>query len=406
MTRKKLYAICISIILSFFLLAGAAFFVIDYFVTKSQINAYLANNYLHLDQDGDNGTKLLSSKYTVFLAGEEHGSQKNYSAEMTLIKTLNKNYNVTELLFELPHSLCVRLNKFMSNGDESILDGVFEDMPENHFAYNKSAYRFFKQLKTYNDGLPANKKLHLNGLDIEFSDASVKNAIVILQDIVNQIEEIPEDLQENLLRLQNLKSDVNYSSSSLTAVFKDLQNDIDLAKNSLVTVLDENYTDYACIVTSIYARLSTNEKQPREDVMYKNFRTVYSDKSTSKFFGQFKEELIYLSAKNSGSATDPLAVQINDTAGLDGKVCSIRYSYKDSQRLDTNGKTFAIGQTMYEREFNNFANSPSEMTLLKLNGRDSIYAKQQVFISGFGKNTVDLFQYVLLIENSPAAEKI
>ena len=99
-------------------------------------------------------------------------------------------------------------------------------------------------------------------------------------------------------------------------------------------------------------------------------------------------------------------MQINQTLGLDGKICSVRFSYKNSQRLDVNGNCVGIGQTMYEQEFNNFGNSPTSLTLLKLDGRDSIYAKQQVFINGFGKNTADLFQYVLLIEDSAAVEKL
>ncbi len=407
MTRKKLYAICISIILGFMLLAGAAFFVIDFFVTKSQINSYLESNYVHLDQNGNNATKLLNSNYTVFLAGEESGSQKNYTAQMTLIKTLNKNYNVTELLFELPHSLCIRLNEYMEAGSEETLDGVFEVMPKNHLANNKSAKEFFRKLKDYNDGLTQNKKLHLNGLDAELSDATVKNAIVILQNIVSEIKEVPEDLQDNWLKLSNLKSDVNYSASSLKEVFGDLQDDIELSKNSLATSLDKNYADYACIVNGIYSKLYDDEKkQNKDDVMYKNFRIVYADKSNSKFFGQFSQELVYLSPKNNGAAADPLAVQINQTLGLDGKICSVRFSYKTSQRLDVNGNYVKIGQTMYEQEFNNFGNSPTSLTLLKLDGRDSIYAKQQVFINGFGKNTADLFQYVLLIEDSAAVEKL
>ena len=39
----------------------------------------------------------------------------------------------------------------MEAGSEETLDGVFEVMPKNHLANNKSAKEFFRKLKDYND---------------------------------------------------------------------------------------------------------------------------------------------------------------------------------------------------------------------------------------------------------------
>lgn len=414
MTKRKIYTICVCIIIGFSLLSAALFFTIDHFTTKSKIHSYLDENYsrLEITQDGVYGN-IITGDYKVYLAGETSGSEKNYAAQLSLIKMLNADEGVNEILAELPHSVCMLLNDYISGGETS-LDAVFAMMSAND-SRNNTAYRqFFAELKNFNEALPQNKKLHISGLDLEFSDSSVKNAIRILQNMTAQVETVPQSIAENWQKLNEIDLEATYSNQMLAQVFDALTADLDTEKGALLTALKTDITDYVSIVKSVAETVrldmsdysAAQKTQLRENLMYAVFQNVYSAYSKSKFFGQFDAEHVNLARKNHTDISNPLAKQINESANLGGAVCSIRFSYKDSQYLDfKKDKVKNIKQTMYEAEFNRFPQAESGLTLFKIDGKNSIFTRQQIIVNGYGRSTADYFQYVLLIDKSAACEK-
>lgn len=410
MSKKKIYAICISIIVGFLVVSSLVFFGVDHLITKNKIHSTLKDNFSELTTDYGFGADIIENKYSVFLAGETNGTAKNADAEIALIKLLHEEeFGVNNILFELPHSMCIRLNEYLQTGDEEILDEVLQSIPEDNPARNDRFKKFFADLKDFNDSLK-NKKLKLFGLSAEFSNTSAKRAVKMLQNIVANASEPLQFLSVSWQGLNELDTENNYSNERLSEVFDALLSTADENRGSLEAALGNDYNDYLCMVQSVAAMVSgkasaKNGAAFEENTMHEIFQTVYANAGKKpKFFGQFCNTHTLLVSKTAG--VDPLAKQINESESLRNKVCSIRYSYKDSVCLDfATGKQHNVSQTMYEKEFNRYV-TVDGLTLLRLDAPNSIFTQQQMIINGIGKCTAACFQYVLLIDGSPASKKI
>lgn len=416
MTKKKIYLFSISVIVAFALLTAVLLFTIDYFVTKDKINSYLANNYSQLTTDGDNVYgNVISGEYRVFLAGETRGTAKNYTAQLAFIKMLYKDYGVDRILMELPHSCCVLLNDYLVTGDETLLEEVFHSMPDHCYMKSQSYTEFFRQLKDFNDGLAQDKKLKLLGLEMEFSDTSIKNAIFILQQMISGVETTSDEINANWESLAALDAEQNYSNQTLSDIFGALSTDLSLDKNIVYAALGSDAADYHCVVNSLTESLASlssglnasQSAQAKENLLYSNFKIFYDSEPQKSYFGQFEARHVYLSTMNSAQAKRSLAQQLNSWAALQNKICVIKYSYNGCYSADfEKSREYSIGQTMYEKEFNNYGGAASSLTLFRLDGKDSIYASQQIMVSGGGRRTTDYYQYVLLIEDSPSVKEL
>ena len=415
MAKRKIYIISICVIIASALFAALLLFTIDYFVTKDKINSYLADNHAYITSDGDNiYGNIIEDGYKVFLAGETRGTEKNPSAQLAMIKMLYGDYGVDRILLELPHSCCVALNRYLDGGDETILDEVFAAMPDDYFMNSDSYREFFVALKTFNNGLDANGKLKLLGLEKELSDTTVKNAVALLQEMTAGLQTASDRVNENWRQLAELDTTQNYSNQTLAALFGAMNADLSLAKNTVYAALGDNAADYHCLVNTLAESISaasadmssSQSAQAAENLFYTNFKIFYDAEPAKLYFGQMAAEHVYLATMNSADADSTFAQQIDSWASLSGKVCVIKYSYENSAAADfAGGKEFSIKQSLYEKEFNNYGNSPSAMTLFRLDAEGSIFNTQQVMVSGGGKRTTDYYRYVLLIENSAALEK-
>ena len=415
MTSKKIrYAVCSLIILAFLAISGVLFFVVDMISTKNGIYSSLKDNhcdFLISDSFVSDGGLIEAQNYKVFLAGEVKGTQKNYDVRLALIKLLNQRAGMNQYLSMLSPSVCIYLDEYLDTGDESNLEKAFSLLPQNHAENNVEHYEFWHKFYAFNSGLPDYKKISVTGLGGEVSDASTKEAFIIIKNIIDDVQTDDESLLLNFKKIS--ETDENrLTASTLLSLFTDLKNDLKLKEAALRLALSDDFFIYASLVESVYSSVNMNfldsinetQKNDRMEMSsYQIFQYLYAENKNDVFFGQTAIKHALQAASDSEKIGYPLARQINESTQLKHKVCSLFFTYRDSYAAGTTQQySYRISQSMYEKEFNVFAEENQSCVLFKIDEDDSIFKKQAMIVTGASKCTADYFQYVLLINNSQA----
>ncbi|MDB5231918.1 MAG: hypothetical protein JWN76_2723, partial [Chitinophagaceae bacterium] len=204
--------------------------------------------------------ELLKSQ--LILIGENHGVQYTHELQFDLLKYLKQKTNFRYLLVELGYLDKIYINRYLSTGNEAILDTFFKLHPATFF-YNQSEARFYRQLYILNKNLPEKEKIRVLPLDLEFS---YKEAIHFLQQQV--FADVPNSM--NILAGINLKEDsVMGVVDKFIAAGKIFQSrDKDFKK-----LLGPGYEDAVCLFRNIenYFECRLNHKpQVRDSIMSDN----------------------------------------------------------------------------------------------------------------------------------------
>lgn len=112
----------------------------------------------------------------VFLLGEHHAIHSNYTIWLEMLKYLNTNHNVNNILIEGSPSVAYILNQFLEDGNISKIEKCFGNMAGTYYG-NQDEIDYWKKIYEYNKDLTADKKLTVLGLDVEFQKSNAYDAI-------------------------------------------------------------------------------------------------------------------------------------------------------------------------------------------------------------------------------------
>lgn len=304
----------------------------------------------------------------VFLAGELHGIQENYTLRLNLLMYLNENAGVNYYLAEMGYSSSYFINKYLETGEEKYLYVVANSIIGS-YDYSQDDVNFWKDLYKYNQGLPKEKRIKVVGLDIEHQ---FWLAVMQLNDIVEDVNLGGEmetvlgkleyysaamcpSIADSRDILQNVK---NIQTRSVLEVVADLREDYNSNPEKYRKVLsEEDYQDFVFVLNNITdtERIYTNRRnkeffnKEREKAIYKNFLRTHERYSDGKFFGQWGSFHVL---QKSDNHEERFAQYLNgDDSPVKDEVISIKYIYDNKYHRRTNRKILSAFKEYSDSKF-------------------------------------------------------
>jgi hypothetical protein len=319
-----------------------------------------------LYEEGYGGLAKLDDKvadYKVFITGENHTyTESNARLWLKMIKYLNENAGVRNIMFEYGYSYGYLVNEYLKTGDTSLINSI------DQFAYMEYS-DVIRELKVYNDSLPADRKLYFAAIDIE------RGAYPIAKNLAYLLPATSSGASDSIqLHVRSVRSLANYNDFKLDQLDEDNRKTsrgfvfktnatLQLVQTNFVK-FESDYKDYlgenfdlfkAAIVDRFNARKKWYEYDNsgaiqqyiyREQYMHRTFLTE-AENHPGGWFGQFgrchtsKEEVTSNSCE--WFVFNSLTDQIEHTAGgaYEGKVLSMAIAYNTDRDF---GKKYEAGE--------------------------------------------------------------
>ena len=240
-------------------------------------------------------------KNQLIMVGEIHGFDEPAKFDIDFFKFLHKNHNVNHYIAEVDFVQASLLNDFLTNGNENILKDVLKKWVVVQGRNNKDYFNKFLELHKYYQQLPDNDKFEFIGIDRMQDGDLLKSYLKKLY---------PNIIPENKVILEN---------KSIGDLIEEL-NDIYSENPDTLFILDHLKSNVLYI----------EDKQNREEVMFKNFSEIYKayNLEEHKLYGYFG---LYHVFQYRINGNHPLASKIRQSdLGLEDKILSINIMMNDS----------------------------------------------------------------------------
>jgi hypothetical protein len=247
--------------------------IVNFFVTPcftqtvSPQQEYLKENAIVWNNGFTNPEKLFDKellKNQLFLIGEGHGAQYNTELEFDMVRYIQKETGLRFILLELGFLDQIYLNRYLTTGNEQVLDSFFHFHP-NTFYFNKQLFHFFQQLYSYNQSLPEKDKIQIITVDLDFA---YRDALLFLK------REAFASLPEEQKKLFTDMDPVNDTAKLLISKFNDAYSFFNKNSSNYKKWLGKNYEDVKHLLDNIQQRLqiaTSKRNDLRDSVMYQNF---------------------------------------------------------------------------------------------------------------------------------------
>jgi hypothetical protein len=247
--------------------------IVNFFVTVSFTQTalaqqeYLKKNAIVWNNGFTDPEKLFDKellKNQLFLIGEGHGAQYNTELQFDMIRYLQKKTGLRFILLELGFLDQIYLNRYLTTGNEQVLDSFFHFHP-NTFYFNKQLFHFFQQLHSFNKSLPEKDKLQITTVDLDFA---YRDALLFLKR--EALASIPDDQK----KLFTDMDPVNDTAKLLISKFDKAYSFFIENNGNYKKWLGKNYEDVKHLLDNIQQRLqiaSSKRNDLRDSVMYQNF---------------------------------------------------------------------------------------------------------------------------------------
>lgn len=309
----------------------------DTFLTD--VNSYLSTNSFAIDPDDFNSLTALPDSLIknslIILTGENHGVIANTQLKLAFLKYLNSEYGVRNIILELGYSTAKYFQEYISGGDISILQHVF-DYLEGTIYYSKEQYRYWQDVKTFNSTLPENGKLRLFGIDVEHQYTT---AITYLESHIPE-QNPPQEIFYYFTELKNIVDQMNYDRSYIKSFCRDFINDLTNNYDIYSSYLgNEKIIDFELILRGIDAAFTWYDEYEdnysagynfRDNYMFSVFKISANSYEGEKFFGQLGINHILQQNLNG---VNWFAALLNSDIKYTTKIFSIPYFYQNCRAM-------------------------------------------------------------------------
>ncbi|QNA46410.1 TraB/GumN family protein [Lacibacter sediminis] len=249
------------------------FLIVNFFITVSFTQTalpqqeYLKKNAIVWNNRFADPEKLFDKsllKNQLFLIGEGHGAQYNTELQFDMIRYLQKKTGLRFILLELGFLDQIYLNRYLTTGNERLLDSFFHFHP-NTFYFNKQLFQFFQQLYSFNQSLPEKDKLQIITVDLDFA---YRDALLFLKR--EALTSIPEDHKKLFMEMDP----VNDTAKILISKFDEAYSFFNKNNINYKKWLGNNYENVKHLLDNIHQRLyiaTSKRNDLRDSVMYQNF---------------------------------------------------------------------------------------------------------------------------------------
>lgn len=383
--RRKL---CIFSIIVFILITSAS--VVD------QLTPFVTTNHTPLDianMDLSIMSEDLEDCAVILSGAEFHGTTATYDLQYALTTALHQQAGVRYLLLGIGHATAQIYNLYLESGNHEFLDMVMSEIrysSSSSFEHRQS----WERLLEYNQGLPAEERLTVVGIDLEYQPYTAiryMNFLTGTQSLVPQ----PEAYLG--------------TPAALDSYVQTLRQDFETRQEEYRTALGENYAEFIIVLDNLTDTVAANFDDDfydfREQILYANFLRAY-ELNPGKYFGQFTMEHVYQNQAGTSNmeGLDRLAMYLNrDDSPVEGQVISIAAMYVDSVFRFYYGRYYNsdIIQDYYTDGLIFRTVSEADYTLFRLTGKSSPFNRGTFTVRRpYGGVTTDYYQYLLVIKNS------
>lgn len=373
------------LVIMLFVAGYAVFFAV---LGSDTVDKYIKSNLSTASFTGEGISSALKrvddgNEYNIFFTGEYHDESRNKEISLEMLKYLNKEYGVNYLVCEVQYSIISKLNEYIQNGDEKLLNDSINLIKERNPEYaGETYYDFWKGLYDYNKNLPKGKKIQAFGIDMDFIPTHTLNEMVNL--VSNN--EPPTEIASKIKKIKELFGGEVSDEQEATNILTDINEDLNKNTQHYKAFLGDNLQAFKSNLSSMMntAKYAETMNVNRDPLMYDNFMRIYKENPKGKYYGQFgvahifRQDIIL-----SGNEFFTLAKMLEKKGNL--KVLSIPVVSSNKMELVSEAEKLVKG---------NFS-------VIKLNGKNSPYKKENedMFVSDlFGTvngTIVDNYQYVI-----------
>jgi len=394
-------------------LVSYAAFLGSEFITGGRYVEYLSLNSENKSLDKNFDYNIMEEDLInndLILVGEMHGFDEPTKFDVDFFKYLYNKHGLRYYFAELDYSQAEYMNQYLESGNDSLLARVLKNWIVAQGRNNKDYYDKYRAFHLFHKQLSDGEKFKFVGVD-KIQDWP------LLTDYINSFNDV-----------DTLLKPLKYNSKTIIVHLKQRIKYM-LSKDNLP---DESIYSLKHILLNIaYKELKEN----REEVMFKNFRTIYEDfhLQNQKLYGYFGVAHVFQYMLNNHAT---FASHIRESnMGLEGKMISMNFLFVDSDMvmdskqlpefLRTGPKYSSMKISadnilfMYIYGIGDFKQMTPKYTksLIKMNGLNNPYADSKRLTNTFrvfpvfptfemtekGKPYV---QYTIFVRNSAWAEPI
>ncbi|MFA6088081.1 hypothetical protein [Mucilaginibacter sp.] len=382
---------------------------------------YLAMNSATWNSDFKNMERVLTPKIIknqLFMIGEGHGIKYSYDIQYDMVAYLQKTIGARYLFMELGYLDGILLNEYLKTGDDAAYRAGFEKYNGTYY-YNKSVHELFKKLYRLNQTLPANKKIIVLPVDIEHG---YRKAIQYLQDNMFTGENANTPVGLALHKIDSEKGVGKDIANEMVKIYPDYKANIATYSKAL----GKQFNDADFLMRNTYEMLNIALKKVadtrRDSVMLENFN-IYK-----KRYNLQNEKLIGLfggfHVKQTDEPNDLRFAALLKRAAVVKGICSALMVYNGGYimmpkgRNDTTktGNRYKHVANTYDYFTGSFTdgdlltpyNNSGKGVLFNLTAKGTPFKGQKSFLMEKDQyaNVDEMFQLLILINNSPATEPL
>ena len=320
---------------------------------------------LNVDNNDDfSGFSMLNKDLTnnkMFFTGENHTFRtSNVKLELKMLRYLNKNAGVRNLLFEFGFAGCWLIDQYVQTGDSTLLN-ILKTYSFDIYA------NYYKELRAFNATLDSAHRIHIYGIDCErFVAIPIK---VLSLQIPTQNP--PKEIELSIESIRSIANYNDYYQKNAKKNMDDYTNPEYSTKNTISLILedyqknkaifekyigDKKFPIFDEIMRSMESNIKWNEFNSkdvpqsyifREQYMYTEFMKLLNKNPDAKFYAQFGR--CHTSVVNQPEACgwynyNSIATRINESDNnvIRGKVMSMAILYPKSYNSNSKDSVDAI----------------------------------------------------------------
>ncbi|HHV39081.1 MAG TPA: erythromycin esterase family protein [Tepidimicrobium sp.] len=383
---------------------------------NDEIYAYLKANHSQIYTEWDNQFENLSildddlKDNEIFLTGENHGVASNVQLRMKFLKYFKKKVDFKYYLWEIPYSMAYFLNIYLKSGDTDLLKAAYSPLKGTD-AWNMNDFNHWIDLYKFNKSLPQDRRIEIIGIDIEHQP---KNALKFMIYTLPNTD-IPIEIAKMIKSLKWMEYNIkNLSDAQIKKFSRVLDEDLKRKKHIYRAYLGDNYFGFRLVNRNLLYRYevyhSNNFDGIRDGKIYKNFMEVNKRIPKGKYYGQLGLSHVF---QRPFPYVNWFGAALNgEDSPFKGKVLSLAYVYNDCRYLyPTPRKNYTSSISTLDLKLEAFEKlAGNDCTIFKLNGEDSPFNKKLIWpivhkLPPDGVTT-DYIQYLVAVNNSPAAEPL
>ena len=337
----------------------------------------------------------------IFLLGEAHGLAVNDQLDLALLQYLYKKAGVRVYLAEWGYAAGSLMNRYLETGDEGALDFLMRES-QHTVSWTREHRAFLVKFREWNATLPESERVRVVGLDIEHQ---VRIAAWFLRELATGAHEAPAGIRETANAVRQLDTEAS-TEAGMRKLSEDLAAGLKKDQREYADWLGTRLLEFELVVRNLrrryeaYADRERNFDTIREAAMYETFLKLAPMLSGKKCYGRWGAAHV---AQRQLDGRDPLAARLNrPESPAAGQVLTIWPLHHDCEALQMTGtgyrtrpftEDFAWMKGLVE-----IARSP--VTLFKLTGTGSPFARELYGFSRGDGVTTDYAQYFVLIREA------